>query len=157
MPRSATSTSSWHDLPAGRIHWRGNGPASGRFLTWIDAAERTASDQLDRQRRAFAPADAQAGDAALETLLLERVEQRDEDPSAARANRVAERGRAAVDVDLVVRDADVAHREHRHAGERLVHFPQVDVLDRPSGLVEHLADGAHGSGGEVLRLLRVRG
>src|SRR5437870_3360002 len=47
--------------------------------------------QLDRQRRAFSATDAQAGNAALEALLLERVDQRDDDPGAAGADRVAER------------------------------------------------------------------
>src|SRR6478735_2279745 len=68
-------------------------------------------DELHRNRGRFAAADAQARDAALETLLLQRVDQRDEDARAARADRVAKRGRAAVHVDLVVRNADVAHRE----------------------------------------------
>jgi hypothetical protein len=51
---------------------------------------------------------------------------------------MAQRGCAAVDVDLVVRDAQVAHREHRDAGEGLVDFEQVNIADAPPGLVEHL-------------------
>ena len=69
-----------------------------------------------------------------------------DDARAAGADRVAERGRAAVDVDLVVRDAEVAHRDHGDAGEGLVDFEQVDVGDAPAGLVEHLLDRADRGG-----------
>ena len=48
---------------------------------------------------------------------------------AAHAVGVADRDRAAVDVELVVRDAElVAAVDHLH-GEGLVQLPQVDVVD----------------------------
>ena len=68
---------------------------------------------------------------------------------------MAERGRAAVDVDLVVRDADVAHRDHRHAGERLVDLEQVDVVDAPAGFLQDLLNRGHRRRGELRRLLRM--
>src|SRR6476469_3573143 len=93
-------------------------------------------DELDSHRGRFAAADAQACDAALAAGLLQRVDQGDEDACSACTDRMAERGRAAVDVDLLVRDAEVLHREHRDAGEGFVHFPQIDVSDLPAGLFE---------------------
>ena len=54
------------------------------------------------------------------------------------ADRVAQRRRAAVDVDLVVGDAEVAHRDHRDAGEGLVDLVEIDVGDAPAGLLQHL-------------------
>ena len=65
---------------------------------------------------------------------------------------MAERGGAAMDVDLLVRDAEVAHGEHGDAGERLVDFEQVDVIDAPAGLLQRLLDRAGGRDGELGRL-----
>ncbi len=62
------------------------------------------------------------------------ADQGDQDARAGRADRVAHGGGAAVDVDLVVGDAEVAHREHGDAGEGLVDLEQVDVGDGPAGL-----------------------
>src|SRR3546814_18772784 len=67
-------------------------------------------DQFHRNRGRYAAADAQAGDRARLAAALERGDQRRDAPRAAGADRVAERGRAAVDVDLVVRAAKVVHR-----------------------------------------------
>ena len=61
-------------------------------------------------------------------VLAQRAEQRHQDARARRADRMAERAGAAVHVDLVVRQAVLLHRRHRHHGERLVDLVQVDVL-----------------------------
>ena len=50
--------------------------------------------------------------------------------AAGGADRVAERHRAAVDVDLVPVDAGVAEELEHHGGERLVDLEQVDVVER---------------------------
>jgi hypothetical protein len=55
---------------------------------------------------------------------------------------VAERRRTAMDVDLFMRDAEVAHREHGDAGKSFVDFKQVDIGDAPAGLGEAFVDGA---------------
>src|SRR3546814_1221482 len=87
-------------------------------------------DQFHRNRGRFAAADAQAGDAARLAVALERGDQRRDDARAAGADRVAERGRAAMDVDLVVRDAEVVHREHRDRSEE--HTSELQSLMRIS-------------------------
>ena len=56
------------------------------------------SDQLDRHRRRLSAADAEAGDAARLAVALERGDQRRDDARATGADRVTERGRAAVHV-----------------------------------------------------------
>ena len=71
-------------------------------------------------------------------LPLELVEQRADEHRAGRAERMAHRDRAAVDVDLLVRHAELLHEAHRHRGERLVDLEQVDVVDRQAGLGERL-------------------
>src|SRR6476619_7515095 len=104
------------------------------------------SEQLDGKCRGLAAADAQRGDAASATAGLERMQQRHEQARAARADRMAERDRAAVDVELLVRYAEVVHRRHRDARERFVDFEQVHVLDAPPGLLQHLAQREHRRG-----------
>ena len=79
---------------------------------------------------ALAAAAAQGGrtDAAAATLELEREVQHD--PGAGHADRVAERDRAAVDVDLVRVEAELAGRLDADRGERLVELDQVEVGGR---------------------------
>ena len=55
-------------------------------------------DCFYRHRHRFAAAKTQRGDAALQTALLEGVDQRYENPGATRANRVTERDAAAIHV-----------------------------------------------------------
>src|SRR6478609_7985001 len=70
------------------------------------AAPSCALHHLDRERRRLAAADAERGDALLPAVLLQRAEQRDDDSRAARADRMAERDRAAVHVDDLVRQRE---------------------------------------------------
>ena len=51
---------------------------------------------------------------------------------------MAERDRAAVDVDLVLVDAEHPHRVERDRGEGLVDLPEVDVLGRLADLLQRL-------------------
>ena len=67
---------------------------------------------------------------------LELVEQRDHEAGAGRAERVPERDRAAVDVDLLVFEVGLAQPRHRHRGERLVDLDEVDVARLQTGLGE---------------------
>src|SRR5215207_3228991 len=54
---------------------------------------------LDAHGDAHAAADAEGGEAALRIALLHFVEEGDEDPCPGGADRMAERDRAAIDVD----------------------------------------------------------
>src|SRR5688500_20065833 len=65
---------------------------------------------------------------------------------------MAERDRAAVHVELLVRDADaIAAVEHLH-GERLVQLPEIDVLHLLAGLLEELGHGEHRADTNLLRV-----
>ena len=66
---------------------------------------------------------------------------------------MAKRSRAAVHIDLVVRDAKIVHCEHGDAGKGLVDFEQIDIADRPSGLGQTFVDRADGGGGKRRRFL----
>ncbi|KAG1081764.1 hypothetical protein G6F40_015372 [Rhizopus arrhizus] len=63
----------------------------------------------------------------------------------------------AIHVELVVRDAQLTHRRHRHHGKGFVDFEQIDLVQRPAGLVQQRVQRADRCGGEPLRLLRVGG
>src|SRR4051812_41858979 len=56
---------------------------------------------LQQDRRALPPADAEGGEAEVDVAAAHLVEQGEDDPRAGRADRVAERDRAAVDVEPV--------------------------------------------------------
>ena len=58
---------------------------------------------------------------------------------------------------FLVRQAELAHRRHGHDRERLVDLVEIDLLLRPAGALEQLADRADRRGREPARLLRVRG
>ena len=60
------------------------------------------------------------------------VEQRAEDARAARADRVAERDRAAVDVDARGVELEPADARERLRGERLVQLDEIEVVDASS-------------------------
>ena len=57
----------------------------------------------------------------------QRGDQRHQDARARGADRMAERAGAAVDVDLLVREAEVAHRRHRDDREGFVDLEEVDA------------------------------
>ncbi|KGC57475.1 acetyl-CoA acetyltransferase domain protein [Burkholderia mallei] len=114
------------------------------------------SDQLDAHRGRFAAADAQARHAALGPARAQRADQRDEDAGARRADRMAERARAAVHVDLLVRQAVLLHRRHRDDRERFVDLVQVDLGRAPAVLLEQAPDRADRRRRELRRRLRER-
>ena len=64
----------------------------------------------------------------------QRIEQRRQNARAARANRMAERDGAALNVDPRGVEAELAcHRDGLH-GERFVQLDEIDVVDRPADL-----------------------
>ena len=73
--------------------------------------------------------------AAVDGAAAAQLEQRRErDPGARHADGVAERDGAAVDVDLVLVDAEVVHRGQADGGEGLVDLEEVDGADVDAGL-----------------------
>ncbi len=70
---------------------------------------------------------------------------------------MAERACAAVNVDLVVVQIQIAHRGHGDDGERLVDLEQIHLGRGPAGLLEHFANRTDGRGGEPRGCLRMGG
>src|SRR6185295_14444158 len=99
------------------------GGASGRW-----AARVSLSDDLEQPRGAHAAADAH-GDHHVLRAAAPALDQRVAGEARARhAVGMAERDRAAVHVQLVVRDADAVAAIDHLDGEGLVQLPEVDVL-----------------------------
>ncbi len=61
---------------------------------------------------------------------LQRVDQRREDPRPARADRMAQRDRAAVDVDLRGIELQLPRHRQRLRRERLVQFEEIELAER---------------------------
>src|SRR3954469_10838009 len=89
---------------------------------------------LDDGGNPLPAADARRGEAALLAASAQFEHHREQQPRAARTERMAERDRAAVDVDLVAREAELFLDREILARERFVHFDEIDVVERQAGL-----------------------
>src|SRR4029077_8134426 len=86
---------------------------------------RAESSNFDHDRVALAPARADRGDAEATAATAQLVHERADDASAGGGDRVAGGDRAAVDVDLVLVDAEHPHRVEGDRGEGLVDLPEI--------------------------------
>src|SRR5947199_7404284 len=103
--------------------------------------------QLDRV--ALTAAGADRGDAEAAAATVQLVHQRADDAGARGADRVTERDRAAVNVDLVFIDVEHADRVDCDRGKGLIDLPEVDVLGALADLFQRLLSGVGRSFGQV--------
>ena len=144
-----TSSSAWVPRLDCSSHWVQNevitaaGSAAALELAWswfrwmtlrvgLLAVEDGSADRLDGHGNSLAAADAQGGDAALAAGVLQSGQERDQQPRAAAADRVAQRNGPAVDVGLRRRQAQFLAARQGDDGEGLVELEQVDVWRRSS-------------------------
>src|SRR4051794_14316654 len=83
-----------------------------------------------------AAADAERREALLGIAPAHLVQQRCQHARAGSADRVTERNRAAVDVDLLGIPAEVLVHRAGLRGEGLIGLDQVEILDLPAGLLQ---------------------
>src|SRR5262245_11453639 len=88
---------------------------------------------LDDDRRGHAATGAHRDEGTLLVAALQLVERGADEDRPGGPDRMAERHRPAVDVDLVAIEVEVAHELLRHDRERLVDLEEVDVIDREAG------------------------
>src|SRR6267154_486133 len=88
---------------------------------------------LHAHRDAHAAADAERGEALLGIAPLHLVQQRHQHARTGSADRMAERDRAAVDVDLGGIPAEVLVDGASLCGKGLVGLDEIEVLDLPAG------------------------
>src|SRR6185436_18743479 len=111
-----------------------------------------ASDALERCGDRSAATEAQRREPVAAVASGQLVEQRRDDPGTRRPDRVAERDRAAVDIDLVPVEAERTAVGEGLRGERLVDLDQVERLDRQLDPVEQTAHAFDGRQEQPLRL-----
>ena len=99
---------------------------------------------LDRKRDALTAADAQSDQAALETVPAHRVNELRRQHGSGRADRVAVRDGAAIDIDDLVGQSELARDDDGDRRERLIDLGPLDRVDVPSGALQRLLDGWHG-------------
>ena len=94
---------------------------------------------FDRHRDAHAAADAERREALLGVATRHLVQKRRQNARAGGADRVADGDGAAVDVDDRGVPAQVLVDRERLRGEGFVRLDEIEVLDRPAGLLQRLA------------------
>src|SRR5262249_13307014 len=119
-------------------------PTTPTVFTTIELL--SSSRPFDGEREAVAAAHAERGHTACEIAPFECIEQRRQNPAAARSDRVAQGARAAFYIPLGRLEAELLEHGDRLHRERLVELPEVDVLKLPAGLLQqapHGLDGRH--------------
>src|SRR6478736_6795252 len=125
-----------HHSPA--MKWRNVGVSTA--VSVMSTSVVRASDALDGHRDRSSAAEAEGGKPVAPLASGQLVEEPGHDPGAAGTDRVAEGDGAAVDVDLVPVEAELATVGQRLRGERLVDLDQVERLDRHLDPIEEPSD-----------------
>src|SRR5690348_1869351 len=107
-------------------------PPRRRLPVIENAWRRRGSAALDAHRDAHAAADAERGEPLLHVPLLHLVEERHQDARSGGADRVPQRDRAAVDVDLRDVPAEVLVDRAGLRGERLVRLDELEIVGLPA-------------------------
>src|SRR5262249_2493544 len=105
------------------------------------AAEYLGPLTLDAHRDTHAAADAQCREPLLGVALLHLVQQGHEHARARCANRMADRYRAAVNIDLGRVPAEVLVDRTGLRREGFVRFDQIEIVDLPAGFLERRPRG----------------
>src|SRR5215472_15738913 len=92
-------------------------------------------DAFDGDRRGFAAADAERRDPALCILRFKRMQQGHDQSRTGGPDGVTERAGAAIDVQPVAGNPEVALCRHRDHRKGLIDLEQIDVANLPADLV----------------------
>src|ERR1043165_2576833 len=105
-------------------------PAGARTRSTAGAGY-TELPPLHRQRHTLSDADAHGGERALAAGLAELMRSRYRDARARHAERMAERDRAAVRIDVlgIVGEPELAHAGKGLGGERFVELDHIEAAD----------------------------
>src|SRR5262245_4745396 len=99
---------------------------------------------LDQQGDSLAAADAERRQAETRAAPPHLVKERDRDARSRRADRMAQRDGAAVDVDAGQVELEIFLAREDLGGERFVDLDEIDVAERQARLLQQ---GAHGGNG----------
>src|SRR2546430_759181 len=93
------------------------------------------SNSFNDRGDALTATDAERDERGGEIAPFQLIEHAAQQYRASGAERMAERDGAAVHINLLGIDIELAHRLHRHAGEGFVDLPEVDILHTHSRLI----------------------
>src|SRR4029079_15203725 len=93
---------------------------------------------LEQRGHALADADAQRREAVAAVAAAELVQERHDEARAAHSERMAERDRAAVDIDPLRVEAQLTDDREALRRERLVQLDEIDILDADTRPLEQL-------------------
>src|SRR5277367_972212 len=94
---------------------------------------------------AHAAADTERGEPLFRVALLHLVKQRHQDARAGGANGMADRDRAAIDIDFAGVPTEVLVDRARLGGERFIGLDEIEIADAPSRFLECRARGRNRS------------
>src|SRR5262249_3629764 len=134
MPRVPPVTTATRAMPSSLCRNKQTRTLDGQCLSVRAVPKLVLS--LDAHCDAHAAANAQRAEALLDVALAHLVQQRHQHGGAGGADRMAERDRPAVDVDLGGIPAEVLVDRAGLRGESLVGLDQFEVLDLPAGFLE---------------------
>ena len=107
--------------------------ASSAMPSPREATSSAALDGLEHRRQALADPDAHRRDPVAAAAAAELVQERGGEAGAGAAERVAEGDRAAVDVEALLVDSELADAGEHLRGEGLVQLDQVDLVELEAG------------------------
>jgi hypothetical protein len=99
---------------------------------------------LDGDGSSFTAPDAQGGDAATLTITSHGMCEGHHDARSSRAYGMTLRTRTSMNINSVMGEIKLPHREHRYHGKRFVDFPKIDIINLPSGFLKQLLNSADG-------------
>src|SRR5229473_2083109 len=102
-------------------------------------------DRLEGECDPLAAADAQGDEAAPQAVTPHRMDEAGGEHGPGRADRMAMRDGAALDIDDVLGETELARHHDRDRRERLVDLDPLDFGGAPAGALERLLDGRNGS------------
>src|SRR5215218_10210469 len=99
------------------------------------------SDRFEDGGQTLADTDAEGRDPILAAAALQLADQGAGEAGAGAAERVAEGDRAAVDVEALLLDPELASAGEDLRGEGLAQLDQVELVDRQAGVLQRAGDG----------------
>src|SRR5690606_15583642 len=114
---------------------------------------RASNDPLYADSGRFATAKANAGHAALQSMGFKSREQGDKNAGTRRADWMAQRACAAMNIDLVVRQIEIAHGGHSNDCKSFIDLKEIDITEIPADFLGKLAYRPNGSSGIKVRLV----
>ena len=128
-----------------------------RVLARVIAGKRRSLDSFDDRRDTLTDADAHGRETVAAAALFHFMDEGRHDPGAAAAQRMSQGNGAAIDVESVETDAELAGAGKHLRCECLVDLDQIDLLDTQSCAFESFLRRRNGADAHVVGVDAGRG